>query len=45
MGILVIEDERRVTELIQKGLTELGFQVTLAHDGEMGKKTGLIKII
>ncbi|WP_025145902.1 response regulator transcription factor [Pedobacter jeongneungensis] len=43
MHILVIEDEQRVAELIQKGLTELGFQVTLAYDGEMGKKLALSK--
>lgn len=43
MQILVIEDEQRVAELIQKGLTELGFQVTLAYDGDMGKKLALSK--
>ena len=43
MHILVIEDEQRVAELIQKGLNELGFQVTLAYDGEMGKKLALSK--
>ncbi|QNR82931.1 response regulator transcription factor [Pedobacter riviphilus] len=43
MQILVIEDELRVAEMIQKGLTELGFQVTLAYDGEMGKKMALFK--
>jgi DNA-binding response OmpR family regulator len=43
MHILVVEDEQRVAELIQKGLTELGFQVTLAFDGEMGKKLALSK--
>lgn len=43
MQILVIEDEQRVAELIQKGLQELGFQVTLAYDGEMGKRLALSK--
>jgi len=43
MQVLVIEDEQRVAELIQKGLHELGFQVTLAYDGEMGKKLALSK--
>jgi len=43
MQILVIEDEQRVAELIQKGLRELGFQVTLAYDGAMGKKLALSK--
>ncbi|MBE9600846.1 response regulator transcription factor [Pedobacter sp. MC2016-24] len=44
MQILVIEDEQRVAELIQKGLQELGFQVTLAYDGEMGKRLALGKV-
>lgn len=43
MQILVIEDEQRVAELIRKGLEELGFQITLAFDGEMGKKLALSK--
>lgn len=38
MNILVIEDEARVAELIKRGLEEQGYQVTLAYDGEMGKK-------
>ncbi|MBB6501079.1 response regulator transcription factor [Pedobacter cryoconitis] len=43
MQILVIEDEQRVAELIKKGLEELGFHITLAYDGEMGKKLALTK--
>ncbi len=43
MHILVIEDEQRVAELIKKGLEELGFHITLAFDGEMGKKLALTK--
>ncbi len=43
MHILVIEDEQRVAELIKKGLEEHGFQITLAYDGEMGKKLSLSK--
>lgn len=43
MQILVIEDEQRVAELIKKGLEELGFHITLAFDGEMGKKLALSK--
>lgn len=43
MQILVIEDEQRVAELIKKGLEELGFHITLAFDGEMGKKLALTK--
>lgn len=43
MQILVIEDEQRVAELIKKGLEELGFQITLAFDGEMGRKLAFTK--
>lgn len=43
MQILVIEDEQRVAELIKKGLEELGFQITLAFDGEMGRKLAVTK--
>ncbi|GGG92259.1 response regulator transcription factor [Pedobacter zeae] len=38
MHILVIEDEQRVAGLLQKGLEEQGFTVTLAYDGEFGKR-------
>ncbi|MGN0019568.1 MAG: response regulator transcription factor [Sphingobacterium hotanense] len=38
MKILVIEDDLRVAELIQRGLSEQGFSVTLAYDGLSGKK-------
>jgi len=43
MEILVIEDESRVAELIRRGLEEQGYRVTLAYDGEMGKKLALSK--
>ena len=43
MNILVIEDEQRVAEMIKKGLEEQGFQISLAFDGEMGKKLALSK--
>ncbi|MCD7973217.1 MAG: response regulator transcription factor [Candidatus Azobacteroides sp.] len=36
--ILVIEDETRIAELIRKGLAEFGYEVTVAFDGEMGKR-------
>lgn len=36
--ILVIEDEKRIAELLQKGLTEFGYEVTLAFDGDMGQR-------
>lgn len=36
--ILVIEDEKRIAELLDKGLSEFGFDVTLAFDGDTGKR-------
>ncbi len=41
MHILIIEDDQRVAQLIQRGLEENGYQTTLAYDGEMGKKLAL----
>jgi DNA-binding response OmpR family regulator len=38
MKILIIEDDQRVAELIQRGLNEHGFIPTLAYDGVSGKK-------
>ncbi|MDR7131251.1 DNA-binding response OmpR family regulator [Algoriphagus sp. 4150] len=38
MKILIIEDDPRVAELIQRGLEEQGFIPTLAYDGLSGKK-------
>lgn len=38
MKILVIEDDQRVSDLIQRGLEEQGYGVTTAFDGEMGSK-------
>lgn len=38
MNILIIEDDLRVAELIQRGLTEQDFSPTLAYDGLSGKK-------
>lgn len=34
--ILVIEDEKRVADLLKIGLEENGYQVMVAYDGEMG---------
>jgi len=39
--ILLIEDDQRVAELIQRGLVEQGFAPTLAYDGLSGKKLAL----
>jgi len=41
MKILIIEDDQRVAELIQRGLMEAGFTTTLAFDGLSGKKLAL----
>ncbi|HEY4379440.1 MAG TPA: response regulator transcription factor [Acidobacteriaceae bacterium] len=38
MNILVIEDDRRIAGLIQRGLSENGHVVTLAPDGRQGLK-------
>lgn len=38
MNILIVEDDNRVAELIQRGLQEQGFNTTLAYDGLSGKK-------
>lgn len=37
MEILVVEDDQRVAELIQRGLRENGFNPTIAYDGISGK--------
>ncbi|MEO5789098.1 MAG: response regulator transcription factor [Gelidibacter sp.] len=41
MTILIIEDDLRVAELLQRGLEEQGFKPTLAYDGVSGKKLAL----
>lgn len=41
MKILIVEDDQRVAELIQRGLTEHGFVPTVAYDGLSGKKLAL----
>ncbi len=43
MQILIIEDDQRVAELIRRGLEEEHFKVTIAYDGELGKKMALSK--
>ena len=35
---MIIEDDQRLAELIERGLTEQGFQTMVAFDGLMGKK-------
>jgi DNA-binding response OmpR family regulator len=41
MHILIIEDDQRLSELIQRGLEEQGFVTALAYDGLSGKKLAL----
>jgi DNA-binding response OmpR family regulator len=36
MQILVVEDERRMADLLKRGLTEEGHQVVIARDGAVG---------
>lgn len=36
MRVLVIEDERRMAELLAQGIREEGHTVTVAHDGKIG---------
>ncbi|HLW32223.1 MAG TPA: hypothetical protein VKX40_08165 [Aequorivita sp.] len=38
MKILIIEDDSRVAEPIQRGLEEQSFKTTLAYNGLSGKK-------
>ena len=37
MRILLVEDERRLGNVVKKGLTEEGFAVDMAYDGEEGR--------
>lgn len=37
MRILVIEDDRKLSDIVQRGLTEAGYVVDAAYDGEEGK--------
>lgn len=41
MKILVVEDEVKVSEVLKRGLTEEGYDVTTAFDGESGLKLAL----
>lgn len=38
MRILIVEDERRLANILSKGLTEEGFAVDIAYDGKEGKR-------
>lgn len=41
MKILVVEDETKVSEVLKRGLTEEGYDVTTAFDGESGLRFAL----
>lgn len=41
MRILLVEDERRLANIIKKGLTEEGFAIDVAYDGEEGQYLAL----
>ena len=48
INILVVEDEKRVADLLKIGLEENGYQVLVAYDGEMGLRlfqTNAIQLI
>jgi DNA-binding response OmpR family regulator len=36
MNVLVIEDDKRIASLVERGLAENGHQVVLSHDGRQG---------
>lgn len=38
MHILIVEDEKKIADSLQKGLEELGYQVSVAYDGKIGEK-------
>ena len=40
MRVLVVEDDRRLCGIIKRGLTEEGYAVDVAHDGEDGEYIG-----
>jgi DNA-binding response OmpR family regulator len=44
MRILLVEDDRKVASFIRKGLTEEGYAVDVAHDGETGLLMGLDRL-
>jgi DNA-binding response OmpR family regulator len=37
MNILLIEDETKVVAFLRKGLEEIGYNVSVAYDGQMEK--------
>ena len=41
MKILVVEDEPKLAQFMEQGLRESGYEVTIAYDGQMGKRLAL----
>lgn len=41
MRLLIVEDERKLAQYLEKGLTENGYTVDLAHDGIEGQRLAL----
>ena len=41
MKILVVEDEPKLAAFMEKGLSESGYEVTIAYDGQMGRRLAL----
>jgi len=41
VNILIIEDEEKVVAFLKKGLTEQGYKVDVAFDGQMGERLAL----
>ena len=41
MNILLVEDDERIASLVKRGLEENDYQVTIAYDGQMGKKLAI----
>jgi DNA-binding response OmpR family regulator len=42
MRVLVVEDERRIADFVARGLSESGYTVAVAHDGEEGYLDALL---
>ncbi len=43
MRILLIEDQKKMTAFLEKGLTEAGYEIEIANEGEAGLKLALTK--
>lgn len=41
MKILVVEDEPKLATFMEKGLSDSGYEVTIAYDGQMGRRLAM----